>query len=125
MPTPGNYVFQLYQGQTWRNTLRLRDSAGDPVVLTGYTARMQIRPSVDSDTVLLELTTENGRLTINGAAGEISILVAAAVMEALPLDYETVAWVYDLEIISGDATPVVTRVLQGAVMVTPEVTRAD
>lgn len=123
MSTPASYTFTLYQGQTWQNILALKDSAGVAQNLTGYTARMQIRENVGDDDILLELTTVNGRLTITPLTGEITILVSSTVMAALDLDFETVSWVYDLEIISADATPIVTRVMQGAVLVVPEVTR--
>ena len=48
-------------GWTWM-------AAGVPVNLTGCTARLQVRDSVESDVVLLELTTENcaGRRSGNG-----------------------------------------------------------
>lgn len=123
MSTPALYTFTLYQGQTWQNILALKDSAGVAQNLTGYTARMQIRESLDATTPVLELTTENGRLTITPLTGQIAILVPATVMAALDLDFETQSWVYDLEIVSSDVTPLVTRIMQGAVIVVPEVTR--
>lgn len=122
MASPAVYTFQIYQGQTWRNTLRLKDAAGDPIDLTDYTARMQIRETVESATFVLELTTENGRLTIDELAGEIAVLVDADDTSAIELPLgEPGQWVYDLEII--DSSDVVTRVLQGAVVMHAEVTR--
>jgi hypothetical protein len=69
--------------------------------------------------VVLELTTENGGITIDDAAGKVSLEISAAQTSALTMT----SGVYDLEIVSDDATPVVTRLLAGKVTVSPEVTR--
>ena len=44
-----------------------------PLNLTGYTARMQVRSSVDSPTVDLDLSTANARLVITPLIGLVSI----------------------------------------------------
>lgn len=88
-----------------------------PVNLTSYTARMQIRETVETTTTLVELTTENGGITLGGAAGTITLLIAATATD--DLDFETA--VYDLELISGSG--VVTRLLYGDVTLVSEVTR--
>jgi hypothetical protein len=117
--TPARYDITIYQGTTYSRTFAFRQANGTtPIDLTGYEARMQIRESVDSETVLLELTTEpaNGRLTINGAAGTVAALVSAT-------DTSAIAWtegVYDLELVDGLN---VSRPLYGKVRVSPEVTR--
>lgn len=90
-----------------------------PIVLTGYTARMQVRRSVKATDVLLELTTANGGIVIDGAAGKVSMILTESVAQ-------TLTWrrgVYDLELIppSGQAF----RFMQGEIEVTPEVTRAS
>lgn len=88
-----------------------------PHSLSGYTARMQVRAQQDSSTVLLELTTENGRIALDDTAKTISLLVAATVTAALTF----VRAVYDLELISGAG--VVTRLYSGRVKLMREVTR--
>jgi hypothetical protein len=110
------YDITIEQGATWRTTLTVKDSTGAVVDLSGYTARMQIRPSVESTTVLLELATADG-ITITGPAGQIALVISAAATTGI-------AWtgaVYDLELTApgGD----VTRLLQGRVAVDREVTR--
>lgn len=83
--------------------------------LTGYTARMQCRPFAASRKVVDLLTTENGRIKIDGAVlvlhwpHEISEALAAG------------ACVYDLELVSGGGE--VTRILTGKVFVSKEVTQ--
>ena len=102
------------QGATFQRQLTYKDSAGSPINLSNYSARMQVRPTVDSTTVTLELTTQNGRITLGGAAGTIDLLVAASAMTM------TGEYVYDLELVTG-AT--VVRLVQGYFTVRAEVTR--
>jgi len=89
-----------------------------PVNLTGYTARLQIRETVEATDTLLSLTTENGGITLGGTAGTITLLASATATAAL----DFVNAVYDLEVISGSG--VVTRLLHGTVTLSKEVTRA-
>jgi hypothetical protein len=110
------YDLTIQQGATYRRTFRwLAD--GDPVSLTGFVARMQIRRSVRAPEVLVSATTENGRLTLNAPAGEVSLELPASVTAAITAR----TGVYDLEL--EDAGGVVTRLVEGAVEFVPEVTR--
>lgn len=102
------------QGATFQRQLTWTDSTGTAVNLTGYTARMQVRPTVDSSTLTLELTTSNGRITLGGSAGTIDLLVLASAM-TMAGDY-----VYDLELVYSTT---VTRLVQGFFTVRAEVTR--
>lgn len=105
------YLIRIEQGATWKPVLTLRDTD-----LTGYTARMQIRPDIDSTEILLELTSGDG-ITIDGPAGQITLHLTDT--ETAALDW--CEGVYDLELIApgGD----VQRLLKGPVEVDPEVTR--
>lgn len=60
------YDIELDQGSDAVIPFELYDASDTPLDLSGYTARMQIRPSVGSATISDELTTENGRLSIEG-----------------------------------------------------------
>ena len=140
MTKPVKHNLQVYQGTTFRELLRLAtypyavktvngvvvradtgaaapDSDRIPVDLTGCTARMQVRTAVSSQAVLLSLTTENGGITLGGAAGTIALYISDADTAAL----HWAAGVYDLEIEfpNGD----VVRRLYGSVSVSPEITR--
>ncbi|GAA4626653.1 hypothetical protein GCM10023196_035750 [Actinoallomurus vinaceus] len=110
------YDITIEQGATWRTTLTVKDATGAAVDLTGYSARMQIRPSVESTTVLLELATGSG-ITITGPAGQIALVITATATTGI----NWTGAVYDLELTApgGD----VTRLLQGRVALSPEVTR--
>ena len=121
MTTPGQYTLNIYKGATLDITFTYKDSAGNPVNLTGYTARLQVRASVDTPgTPLLELTTTlvaGSGIVLGGAAGTIQLVAPAAATAAYTWD----EGVYDLELISG--TGVVTRLLQGPAKAWHEVTR--
>lgn len=103
-------------------SLQLYQSGGvltyyPPLDLTGYSARMQVRSSVGSDTVLLELTTEDGGIVIDALTGTIELRVDAVASAAI-------TWtqgVYDLELVDTDGFT--TRLAQGSVNVDREVTR--
>jgi hypothetical protein len=124
----GNYNITCEQGSTFRRTLEIEqpnlelDPTGqtfEPFSLSGYTARMQVRRTIDSNNFLLELTTENGNLTINPNGttdNQIYIDVSASVTASV-----NSSGFYDIEIISADG--VVSRVLQGTFNLSPEVTR--
>lgn len=85
--------------------------------MSGYTARMQARDAHTAPSVLVELTTENGRIALGGAAGTIQLTIAATDTALLPSGL----YVYDLELASAGG--VVTRLLEGGCAVEPEVTR--
>jgi hypothetical protein len=106
------------QGATFQGTITWKDSARTPYDITGYTARMHVREETDSEDLILQLTTENGRITIYGTQGRLDLTVPASVMT----DIEPDKYVYDLEIIAP-VSGVVTRLTQGNFVVRPEVTR--
>ena len=117
MTKPAKLKFTIYQGATFRKRLTWKSPSGVPIDLTGCTARMQARAEVESPTVLLSLTTENGGLTLGGAAGTVDLYVSDEDAGAITWD----AGVWDLEIVhpSGE----VTRLAQGSIAVSLEVTR--
>lgn len=88
-----------------------------PVDLTGCTARMQIRSEVESPTVLLELSTTNGRIVLGGPAGTATMTIDAATTAATEWD----SGVWDLEITHPGGE--VSRMAEGTASVSPEVTR--
>ena len=86
---------------------------------------MQVRESVDSAAVLLDLSSANGRLSITlPLAGTLQILVSAEDTAALPLGFETQTYVYDVEVFRPTPLPeYVRKVLKGKLKCYPEVTR--
>ena len=103
-------------GATFSRVIRYK-ADGSNVNLTGFTARAQIRPSAASATTTLSLTTENTRITLGGTAGTITLNISATDTAALTAG----RYVYDLELVSAGG--IVTRLLQGVVTVSANVTR--
>lgn len=82
-----------------------------------WSARMQIRESKDSDEVLVELTSDDGDITL-GDDGSIAVEIDEDVLAALDFS----AAVFDIEL--SDGTDVY-RVAEGPVSLSPEVTREE
>lgn len=107
------YNLVIDQGSDFSQTLTIKED-GTAKDLTGYSARAQIRPSVSSDTLTASFT-----CTIpNPSTGTIVVFMSNTTTKTIAPG----RYYYDLELFtSNDAT--VTRLLQGEVSVTPEVTR--
>jgi hypothetical protein len=114
----GTYNIVADQGATLHETVVWKDSARTPINVTNYTARMQVRSAIDSEQVVLSLTTENGRISVLGAEGRFDMTVSAIDMTSV----EAGKYVYDLEIVAP-ATGVVDRLIQGNFIIRGEVTR--
>ncbi len=113
---PGSYDFTIYQGATFSRVLTWKDANNALINVTGYTGRLQIRTSPDAPSAFVNLTTENGGITLGGALGTITLLITASQTSLIA----EASGVYDLEMISGS---VVTRLLQGNVDVSREVSK--
>jgi len=111
----GIYNFTLDQGSTWTLQIIYNDPSGTPINLTGYTAEMQIRRKFDSDTAVLTLSTSNGGITITGPTGTLDLVATDE-----QADIDPGLYVYDLELSTGGVR---TRLIQGTVTVSGEVTR--
>lgn len=111
----GYYDLEIEQGATY-SLLMTWAISNVPVNLTGYIARLQARIDVDETSTILSLTTGAG-ITLGGAAGTITLDRSAAQTAILPKGQ----FVYDLELESSGG--VVTRLLQGELEISAEVTR--
>lgn len=89
----------------------------EPVDLTGFTARMQVRTKLEDTTILHELTTENSGIVIDNILKTITLKITAA--ETTLFTFTTA--VYSLELISsgGEVSPFA----GGTISVIKEVTR--
>jgi hypothetical protein len=95
--------------------------------ITSCTARMQIRAGYCRP-VILEATTENGRITLGGPTGAVAITLSATLTTYAPVYISTEGHErvhrrarYDLEVQWPDGR--VDRVLQGKVVFSPNITR--
>lgn len=113
---PGKHHIKVFRGMNLSVPSVWRDTLGALIDFSGYTARMMIRPTKDSDTVLVSLTQADG-ITLGGAAGTIVIARTAAQTAAYTFNRGE----YDLEVIDGAG--LVTRLLEGDVTVSAEATR--
>lgn len=111
------YDILIEQGATFQKTFTWKGSDEVAVDLTGYTARMQIRKKKSSTDFEHEATTENDGITLGGSAGTVEVVISAADTA----DFEFTRAVYDLELVDGDG--IVTRLVEGDVSVSKEVTR--
>lgn len=108
-----NYDIVIEQGATFTFTVTVTG-----LNLTGYTARMQGRPSHASPDKVFNLTSSSGISIAPATNSILTITISATATAAISAPS---SGVYDLEIESGGG--VVTRILQGTYQVTPEVTR--
>jgi hypothetical protein len=113
MSYPAKYKMRVRQGQTFNRvfTWSVND---DPVNLTGFDGRMQVRrrPSASSN-VVLDATPY---ISLGGTTGAVTIDIPASVTE----DITPATYVYDLELDNGGT---VTTLLAGNFVVDAEVTR--
>jgi hypothetical protein len=125
----GRYSFTIEQGATLDFELAYKDSDNNPVNLTGYQGRMQLRPSAGSDikyiTLSSSLATDGTGLNFSGSdglnpptSGTIGIFISAN--SSSQLDFGEA--VYDLELATGSEFPIVTRLLEGQVRLSKNVT---
>jgi len=125
----GKYNFTIEQGTTVNFELAYKDANGAAINLTGYSGRMQIRPDYADSTktsylyLSSSLNADRTGINFSGSAGTNSpslgtIGVYISAVTSSTLNFDTA--VYDLELQSGS---VVTRLLQGTIKLSREVTR--
>ena len=105
------------QGADWFFTVTYADPSGTPINITDYTAKMQMRVEPNSPTAVLTLSTEDGSITIDGEAGVLNLHATAEQTGAI----DEGPYVYDLEI-TAPVYLTVTRLVQGQIVVSAEVT---
>ncbi len=110
------YDITIEQGATFELVVEWKDPAGAAISLTGYTAAMQVRKTYGGPTIL-SLASGGSGIAIDAALGKLTITIARTTTAALAAP---VQGVYDLEVTNGTVTY---RLLEGSVLVTPEVTR--
>lgn len=102
---------QIDQGANFSTEIDVLDDNGDVVNLTGYTGAAQMRKHYTSSTAT------NFTVAINAPAGTVTLSMSAATSaNVTPGRY-----VYDCELTSS--SNVVSRLVEGIVTVTPQVTR--
>jgi len=110
------YDLLFEQGANFSQVITYKED-GVAINLTGYTARMQVRATLEAASTLVELTTGNYGIVLGGVAGTITLGLSASATAAITAG----RGVYDLELVSGAG--IVTRLLQGVVTISRNVTR--
>jgi len=109
MATKANIIID--QGTTFSTIINLTDDNGDPINLTGYTGDAEMRKHYTSS------NSQSFSINLGGTSGTVTLsLTATQTANLTPGRY-----VYDVEVTSG--ANVVSRIVEGIVTVTPEVTR--
>ena len=118
----GKYSLLIEQGATLDLSLTYKDSNRNLINLTGYSGKMQIKSDYADNipttylTLSSSLQPDGTGIVMGGVSGTIGIYISAATSSALTFSSAS----YDLEIVSGSF---VTRLIQGPVFVSKEVTR--
>lgn len=129
----GIYNFILEQGTTVNFRIDYKDVNGEPVDLTDYQARMQIRNDPAGSVVYttltstltpcgsgLNLTPVSASVTLPASSGSIGVYISALTSSLFAFDKAY----YDIELTSGSgACQHVVRLLQGKIKLSREVTR--
>ena len=99
------------QGTTFSSTLNLTDDNGDPLDLAGYTANSQMRKWYTSSNSLsfsTSINTSIGTVTLSLSSNQTNAIVPGR-------------YVYDVELTDNSGS--VSRIVEGIITVTPQVTR--
>ena len=116
----GIYNFTIEQGATFTRTFKYKDSEGNPIDLVsgdGFNARMEIKDKIGGNTISFFSTNGTGLSITN--TNFITLTIDATTTST----YRFTNAVYDLEIVSP--TGVVTRLLQGKIKLSKEVTTSS
>jgi hypothetical protein len=111
---PKRYDIKIYQGDTFRFTLVLKDALDELVNLTGYTGKAQFRASIGSS-----LVQELSVTFPTPANGEVVISLTAAQTNNIPGG----SYKWDLEL--TDASSNVRTLIGGIVEVIEDITEVD
>ena len=123
----GKYSFIIEQGATTNLNIQWTDASGSAIDLTGYQARMQIRPAIESSEVYISLSSslqpDGTGLNLSGScdcnppeSGSVGIYISAYSSSLLNFNEAY----YDLEMVNGIE---VTRLLEGKIKLSKNVTR--
>ncbi len=107
---PSNYDLALYKGDYFQTSVVIKDNTGDPINLSGYTAKCSIRENYTS------VESFDADCTITPAEGRVDILFPTSIMETL----EAGEYIWDFQVTNPDGN--VRTYLTGDVKVWDEVT---
>jgi hypothetical protein len=106
--TAGNYDINCTAGEPLSVSISIVNPDTTGALLTYWSVRMHVRELQYSDTTMIELTTDNGRITKDIANGRIILNLTAEETSTL-----TTNGVYDIELYSTGGKSGVMRLLKG------------
>ncbi len=109
------YDLRINQGETFRLAIPVLDDDGSAASLSGMTAEGQIRTYAGSPTVLYEWSEENFNVAFDGNDVVLTIPATASSLWG----FRTGQWALEM----SDEDGVVTRLIEGQVIVHPDVVR--
>lgn len=109
-------LLEAVQGDTYLQNFIYKDDTQTPVDMTGWTAKMQIKQCAADEDPVLELTTENGRITL-GNAGQINLAISAISTQDLPLG----SFFYDFRRIDNSGN--VRKLFEGSFLISRAITQ--
>jgi len=112
---------ELKKGAKFIKKFIYQDATKVAISLASYKARMHIRKTLNATSTELELTTENGGITLEDAAvtGQIDLFIGATDTDALTISKGE----YDFELYNPNDVDDVIRLFRGIAIVTTGVTR--
>lgn len=82
---------KIFRGDTWQRSWVIQDAAGNPVDLTGASARLHVRNA--AGVKVMEASTVDGRLTLQPAQGRIDMVMPKEATGVTPGVYR-----FDIEV---------------------------
>lgn len=124
----------IKQGSTFKRRIEYTDSAGNPIDLTGFNGRFQVRPEYESSVILFNVTTtptadgtgitmtpSSASVVLPISSGSMGILISA--YSSSQVNFDTAY--FDYEIYSGSGvTEYVERLFDGKMKMIKNVTRS-
>lgn len=116
-------TLNMYQGQDFTTEIEFVEAdTGLPIDMTGRSARMQARTSIDAPEAVLSLSTDLGTIVL---AGGVLRFQVPAMVTAMLGGHDVEQWVFDVELVTPGPTPSVRRILTGVIVFWPEITRVE
>lgn len=112
----GQKNFEVDQNTTFTFTVDYEDNGGNPINLTGASAKMQVRDSKGGQKLAFTLTSPSGGITIDGPNGKLTVKMTPTQTNKLFYPKSE----YDIMIIDSNTNR--TKLLEGFITLSRSVT---
>lgn len=112
----GQKNFEVDQNTTFTFIVEYKDSDGDPIDLTGASAKLQVRDTKGGPKLAFTLTSPSGGITIDAPSGKITVTMTPAQTNKLFYPKSS----YDLMV--TELNSVKTKLVEGFIMLSRSVT---